>query len=140
MVQRLRLMNWQKDSKTKGKGESYLRGIDFLKSILNIKNKDILCQLNDILLFETDPNLVRVNNYFAIAYCTQNESGLSVAKILELHSSKILSKKQLSPMQRQLHSRVLLSVYQSYWQLGLEKNLDTFYPSKSIFLGIRKKR
>ena len=35
--------------------------IDFLKSILNITDRGILKQLDDIPLFETDSNFARVN-------------------------------------------------------------------------------
>ena len=44
------------------------KGINFLQSMLNIKDKGILNALQDIPLFENGTNLVRVNNSMVIAY------------------------------------------------------------------------
>ena len=45
-----------------------IKGIHFLQSILNITDKHIIKQLEDIPLFETDSNLVRVTNLLVITY------------------------------------------------------------------------
>ena len=47
------------------------KGINFLQSFLNIKDKIILKQLEDIPLFDTDSNFVRVNNVIVISYIAQ---------------------------------------------------------------------
>ena len=44
------------------------KGINFLQSILNITDKGILQLLQDIPMFETDSNLVRVNSLIIITY------------------------------------------------------------------------
>ena len=49
---------------TKKRGKNVVpKGIDFLKSIRNITDKDTHKQVDDIPLFETDSNFTRVNNW-----------------------------------------------------------------------------
>ena len=53
--------------KKKGK-TGIVKGINFFPSKLSITDKGILNILQDIPLFEKDPDLVRVNNISVIAY------------------------------------------------------------------------
>ena len=55
------------ENKKRGKN-ARLKGINFLQSILNIRDKDILKQLDGIPLFKTYSNIVKVYYLIVITY------------------------------------------------------------------------
>ena len=75
-----------------------LKGIDFIKSFIDIKNEIILKNLEDISLFDMDNDFVRVNNYVFIVYTAHKLTSLE--KIFELHCFEVLPQKHICAVQR----------------------------------------